>query len=140
MPSHPDEALRSWFLGPRAENAALLERLVTEALRDHVFWRRNYHPEDPFAIRETDKRRDGYEAAVATLTQEMLALLAALKRDIPFFSGRYKGHMLFEQTIAAQVGYFAAMLYNPNNTLSLHDALPIYGSCAARRRGRGAPR
>ena len=123
MPSHPDEALRSWFLGPRAENAALLERLVTEALRDHVFWRRNYHPEDPFAIRETDKRREGYEAAVATLTQEMLALLAALKRDIPFFSGRYKGHMLFEQTIAAQVGYFAAMLYNPNNISA--EAAPV---------------
>ena len=123
MPSHPDEALRSWFLGPRAENAALLERLVTEALRDHVFWRRNYHPEDPFAIRETDKRRDGYEAAVATLTQELLALLAALKRDIPFFSGRYKGHMLFEQTIAAQVGYFAAMLYNPNNFSA--EAAPV---------------
>ena len=123
MPNHPGEALRSWFLGPRAENAALLERLVTEALRDHVFWRRNFHPEDPFAIRETDKRREGYEAAVATLTQELLALLAALKRDIPFFSGRYKGHMLFEQTIAAQVGYFAAMLYNPNNISA--EAAPV---------------
>jgi hypothetical protein len=119
MPSDPSSdprgALRAWFLGPRAENAALVERLVTEALRDHVFWRRNYHPEDGFTIRETDKRSEGYEAAVATLTQELLGLLAELKRDIPFFSGRYKGHMVFEQTIAAQVGYFAAMLYNPNN-------------------------
>ena len=41
---------------------------------------------------------------VATLTQELLGLLAELKRDVPFFSGRYKGHMLAEQTIAAQVG------------------------------------
>ena len=116
-------ALQSWFLGPRAENAELFERLVTEAVRDHVFWRRNYHPEDRFTIRETDKRSPGYEDAVATLTQEMMGLLAALKRDVPFFSGRYKGHMLFEQTIASQVGYFAAMLYNPNN-VSL-DAAPI---------------
>jgi glutamate/tyrosine decarboxylase-like PLP-dependent enzyme len=96
----------------------VLERLVTEALRDHVFWRRNYHPEDGFTIRETEKRREGYEDAVATLTQELLGLLAALKRDVPFFSGRYKGHMVFEQTIASQVGYFAAMLYNPNNVAS----------------------
>jgi glutamate/tyrosine decarboxylase-like PLP-dependent enzyme len=109
------DALRAWFLGPRAENADLLERLVTEALRDHVFWRRNYHPEDGITIRETDKRRDGYEDAVATLTQELMGLLAELKRGVPFFSGRYKGHMLSEQTIAAQVGYFATMLYNPNN-------------------------
>src|ERR1019366_1770551 len=42
-------------------------------------------------------------------------LLAALKQDVPFFSGRYQGHMVGEQTIAAQVAYFAAMLYNPNN-------------------------
>ncbi len=109
------EALRAWFLGPRAENAQLLEGLLTEALRDHVFWRRNYHPEDGFAIRETEKRAPGYDEAVATLTQELLGLLAELKRGVPFFSGRYKGHMATEQTIASQVGYFAAMLYNPNN-------------------------
>ncbi len=109
------EALRGWFLGPRAENADLLERLVTEALRDHIFWRRNYHPEDGFTIRELDKRTAGYEDAVATLTQELLGLLAELKRGVPFFTGRYKGHMSYEQTIASQIGYFAAMLYNPNN-------------------------
>ena len=118
MDSHSRDALQAWFLGPRAENAEVLERLVTEALRDHVFWRRNYHPEDGFTIRETEKRKQGYEDAVATLTQELLGLLAALKRDVPFFSGRYKGHMVFEQTIASQVGYFAAMLYNPNNVAS----------------------
>jgi glutamate/tyrosine decarboxylase-like PLP-dependent enzyme len=113
-PRHED-GLRAWFLGPRAENAELLERLLTEALRDHVFWRRNYHPEDGITIRELDKRREGYDQAVATLTQELMGLLAELKQGVPFFSGRYKGHMAFEQTIASQVGYFAAMLYNPNN-------------------------
>jgi len=122
MPS-PHDALRSWFLGPRAENADLFERLITEALRDHVFWRRNYHPEDGFNIRETDKRSAGYEAAVATLTQELLGLLAELKRDVPFFSGRYKGHMAYQQTIASQIGYFAAMLYNPNNVSP--EAAPV---------------
>ncbi len=115
MPTSPRDALRAWFLGPQGENAQLLERLLTEALRDHVFWRRNYHPEDGVVIRETDKRTPGYEDAVATLVQELTGLLAALKRDVPFFSGRYKGHMLYENTIASQVGYLAAMLYNPNN-------------------------
>ena len=115
MTAHPRDALRAWFLGPRAENAELLERLVVESLRDHVFWRRNYHPEDGFTIRETDKRQEGYEETVATLTQELMGLLAELKRDVPFFSGRYKGHMIGEQTIASQIGYFATMLYNPNN-------------------------
>jgi glutamate/tyrosine decarboxylase-like PLP-dependent enzyme len=115
MPIDPRESLPAWFLGPRAENAALFERLVVESVRDHVFWRRNYHPEDGFTIRELDKRREGYEESVATLTQELMGLLAELKRDVPFFSGRYKGHMVAEQTIASQIGYFATMLYNPNN-------------------------
>src|SRR6185437_1341807 len=64
---------------------------------------------------ETDKRTHGYEEAVSTLTQELMGLLAELKRGVPFFSGRYRAHMLSEQTIAAQVGFFATMLYNPNN-------------------------
>ena len=115
MTSHSDESLRAWFLGPRAENADMMERLVVEALRDHVFWRRNYHPEDGGAIREIDRRSAGYDEAVARLKQELMGLLAELKRGVPFFSGRYKGHMNYEQTIASQVGYFAAMLYNPNN-------------------------
>ncbi len=110
-----DDALRAWFLGPRAENAELVERLMVEALRDHVFWRRNYHPEDGFAVHEADRRRPGYQAATARLTEELQGLLAALKRDVPFFSRRYAGHMVAEQTIAAQIGYIAAMLYNPNN-------------------------
>ena len=91
MPHPPASSLPAWFLGPRGENAELLERLVVEALRDHVFWRRNYHPEDGVVIREMDKRQEGYEETVATLTQELMGLLARLKRDAPFFSGRYKG-------------------------------------------------
>ncbi|MGH7584247.1 MAG: pyridoxal phosphate-dependent decarboxylase family protein, partial [Gemmatimonadales bacterium] len=113
--AEPAEALRAWFLGPRAENAAVVERLVLEALRDHVFWRRNFHPEDGLAVHEADRRRPGFDAATARLTEELLGLLAALKRDVPFYSRRYAGHMVGEQTIAAQIGYFAAMLYNPNN-------------------------
>ena len=109
------EAQRAWFLGPRAENAELMERLIVEALRDHSFWRRNYHPEDGVVIRESDKRSEGYLEATSVLAQEFTTLLAKLKQDLPFFSGRYLGHMLYEQTLAAQVGYFAAMLYNPNN-------------------------
>jgi hypothetical protein len=48
--------LYSWFLGPKAENADMLERLVLEALRDCVFWRRNFHPEDDIIITEKCKR------------------------------------------------------------------------------------
>ena len=42
--------LDALFLGPYGENDALLEKLVVEFLRDHVYWRRNFHPADPPAI------------------------------------------------------------------------------------------
>ena len=111
-PAIPPAAL---FLGPKAENADVLERLLLEAFRDHVFWRRNFHPEDGFVILEQDKRAPEYEAAISTLSQELFGLLAELKNGVPFFSPRYIGHMNSDLTMAGLVGYFATMLYNPNN-------------------------
>ncbi len=107
--------LASLFLGPKGENADLFERLLTEAFRDHVFWRRNFHPEDGFEIAELDKRAPAYERSASVLAQELLGLLAELKGGVPFFSPRYAGHMTSELTMASLVGYFATMLYNPNN-------------------------
>ena len=51
--------LASLFLGPKAENAEFFERLLLEAFRDHVFWRRNFHPEDGFQVQEGEKRAPG---------------------------------------------------------------------------------
>lgn len=42
-------------------------------------------------------------------------MLAFLKKSVPFFSMRYQGHMNWDLTIPGMLGYFAAMIYNPNN-------------------------
>jgi glutamate/tyrosine decarboxylase-like PLP-dependent enzyme len=110
-----DKKLYSWFLGPKAENADILEKLMLEALRDCVFWRRNFHPEDDILITEKIQREDSFQDSLAQLRQEFLTLLANLKRDVPFYSPRYIGHMLGDQLLPAIVAYFAAMLHNPNN-------------------------
>ncbi|HWQ33358.1 MAG TPA: pyridoxal-dependent decarboxylase [Blastocatellia bacterium] len=115
--------LYSWFLGPKAENADIFERLILEALRDCVFWRRNFHPEDDILITEKARRDDEFQDSLALIQQEFLNLLANLKRDIPFYSPRYIGHMTGEQLLPAVAAYFAAMLHNPNN-VSL-EASPI---------------
>nr|WP_237080610.1 hypothetical protein [Myxococcus xanthus] len=85
------------------------------ALRDHSFWRRNFHPMDPPAITQSIKRAPGYLRALDTLHTEFDNLLAELKKSAPFFSMRYQGHMTWEQTLPGMAGYFAAMLYNQNN-------------------------
>jgi glutamate/tyrosine decarboxylase-like PLP-dependent enzyme len=113
----------SVFLGPKAENAEVFEKLLLEAFRDHVFWRRNFHPEDGFEIREAEKRAPEYEASISLLSQELMSLLGELKAGVPFFSPRYIAHMSGDLTMASQIGYFAAMLYNPNNVAA--EASPV---------------
>lgn len=108
-------SLEAWFLGPRGENGELLERLVSEAVRDQVYWRRNFHPEDPVHISEAIKLSSEYRDGVARLQEGYFGLLAFLKKSVPFFSMRYQGHMNWEVTLPGILGYFAAMLYNPNN-------------------------
>lgn len=113
-PAEPID-LASIFLGPKGENAEVFERLLVDAVRDHVFWRRNYHPEDGFLVDELEKHDPGYERSLSILRQELLGLLSELKAGVPSFSPRYTGHMCSDLTMASVVGYFATMLYNPNN-------------------------
>jgi glutamate/tyrosine decarboxylase-like PLP-dependent enzyme len=132
MSDHPDardprrEApldLASVFLGPKGENAAFFERMLLEAFRDHVFWRRNFHPEDGFHVTEEERAGAGYQRSISTLSEELMGLLGELKAGVPFFSPRYIGHMTSDLTMAGLIGYFATMLYNPNNVAA--EASPV---------------
>ncbi|WP_437801802.1 pyridoxal-dependent decarboxylase [Sorangium sp. So ce693] len=105
----------AWFLGPKAENADEFERLIVEAVRDHSFWRRNFHPQDPTHITEQSKRHPSYLHAMDSLKDGFRSLMSFLKKSVPFFSDRYQGHMNWDTSIPSVLGYFAAMLYNPNN-------------------------
>jgi hypothetical protein len=115
--------LYSWFLGPKAENADVLERLVLDAIRDCAYWRRNFQPQDEILITEKIKKDDAFQDSTSRLQHEFFKLLAELKNDTPFYSPRYIGHMLGDQLLPAIVGYFAAMLHNPNNVT--REASPI---------------
>ena len=45
--------------------------------------------------------------------QKISSLLGA--HSLPFWSPRYEAHMCTDVTMPALLGYFATMLYNPNN-------------------------
>lgn len=110
-----------WFAGPKAENAewfsAMLERVAT----DYYFWRKNYFPEDGAVLTTRDQRdQDVFRDQFEDLLTE---LLGRLKADCPFYSPRYAGHMIAEQSLPSIAGYFAAMLYNPNNVTS--ESAPV---------------
>ena len=106
------------FLGPKGENADELERLLLEVLRDHVFWRRNFHPSDQRLIDERDKRSPEYDEMMARMRDKLFQILAELKRAAPLYSTRQIAHIVSDPTLPALVGYFAGLLYNQNNVVA----------------------
>lgn len=119
----PSNPLAAWFLGPRAENAEVWQELLVQIFQDYIHWRRNYFPSDPAVIGRVDKRSDDHERWIDKLSAELETQLNELKHHFPFHSPRYIAHMLSEQTLPSVLGYFAGMLYNPNNVTK--EAAPI---------------
>ncbi|MGN6513599.1 MAG: pyridoxal phosphate-dependent decarboxylase family protein [Lysobacteraceae bacterium] len=123
VPPPRDPALDACFLGPYGENDTLLEKLVVEFLRDHVYWRRNFHPEDPPAIPTRAAQQPGYLAFEARMRRELHALSAALKKSVPFHSPRYIGHMASDLLLPGLAAQILTLPYNPNNVSE--DAAPV---------------
>ena len=116
-------ALHPCFLGPYGENDQLLESLMVEFLRDHVYWRRNLHPEDLPAIPTGANRQPDYVAFESRLRRELHLLSASLKRSVPFHSPRYLGHMVSDLLIPGLAAQILTLPYNPNNVSA--EAAPI---------------
>jgi len=118
-----DRMLDACFLGPYGENDTLLEKLVIEFLRDHVYWRRNFHPEDPPAIATDAAFHPDYRAFEARTRRELHQLSAALKKSVPFHSPRYIGHMASDLLLPGLAAQILTLPYNPNNVSE--DAAPV---------------
>lgn len=117
------QAMNACFLGPYGENDSLLEKLVVEFLRDHVYWRRNFHPEDPPAIPTNSVNHPDYQALESRLRRELHQLSAALKKSVPFHSPRYLGHMVSDLLIPGLAAQILTLPYNPNNVSE--DSAPV---------------
>lgn len=112
-----------YFLGPYGENDEVFERILVEFLRDHVYWRRNFHPEDPPPISTMAAQGPEYGNAIANMKRELHRLSAALKRSIPFSSPRYMGHMVSDPIMPGLLAQMITLPYNPNNVV--HDSAPV---------------
>lgn len=111
------------FLGPYGQNDNLLEKLVVEFLRDHVYWRRNFHPEDPLAIGTSAAYHPDYLAFESRMRRELHQLSATLKKSVPFHSPRYMGHMVSDVLLPGLVAQILTLPYNPNNVSE--DVAPV---------------
>ena len=113
----------SWFIGAQAENHQLFENLLLEYLQDHMYWRRNFHPDDPPSISSQSAHSPQHLDFIARMKDELYALSAALKSSIPLSSPRYMGHMLSDPLIPGLLAQMLTLPYNPNNVSE--EAAPV---------------
>jgi len=111
----------AWFLGPKAENAEVMENLLIQVLRDYFHWRKNYFPGDPILVTRSLQRE--FSADHDRLRERLDELMAALRRNFPFYSPRYMGHMLSDTSMASTLGFAAGLMFNPNNVTP--EAAPV---------------
>ncbi len=112
----PEElSLKSFFVGPQAENADILYGEIKLILDNWVDWRRNYYAADGVAISPMDQNHPEFQKKITHMRDETMKLLEGFSKEIPKFSPRYLGHMFSEVSMPAILGHLVALLHNPNN-------------------------
>ena len=119
-------ATAAWFLGPKAENLDLLNDLVTRSLNHHADFRKYKHfPLDPKYITKDIKKEYVFKKAEECLTENLDELCQRMKNSVPFANFRFQGQMVWDTTMASNVGYIAALLYNQNNVASMASGVTL---------------
>ncbi|MBU7009099.1 MAG: tyrosine decarboxylase, partial [Theionarchaea archaeon] len=108
--------IKALFLGPKSENRTFLQETLNFLMDEHMFWRRDFHPEDDPVVSVHDRHREDFQETLERTQNALLELSSKLKESsMPWFSPRYLGHMNADILMAANLGYMATILYNPNN-------------------------
>lgn len=108
--------INALFLGPKSENGKFFKEALNSCVDDHLFWRKDFHPEDEPIISYEERAGASYQS-VQERTLTVLDKLSAMMRETsaPWHSPRYLGHMNSEVLMASILGYITAVFYNPNN-------------------------
>ena len=113
-----DIALKTFFLGPMAENEGFVMSLMGEILSRWMSWRRRLYPQDGSAISASDQIDPEFLRKKLKFHQHTLELIERYESEIPTHSPRYMGHMFSEISLPAFMGHWTALLHNPNNVAS----------------------
>lgn len=113
--SSEDISLKSYFLGPQAENWIFLTNTLTDLLARYCEWRLSLFPNDGKAVSNADQRNFHFLRNQNELSRLVETLSNEFKKEIPHFSPRYMGHMFSETSLPGLLGHITALLHNPNN-------------------------
>ncbi len=112
----PNEvALKSFFLGPQAENGQWVQTEVFLAFNSWFEWRRQQFPEDGQAISFADQTTPEFMQAQKKFADLFHGLIERYKGEMPKYSPRYIGHMFSEVSLPALLGHLITLMHNPNN-------------------------
>ncbi|GGY11567.1 pyridoxal phosphate-dependent decarboxylase family protein [Paludibacterium paludis] len=111
------------FLGPKSENRVFFQEMMDYALREHMHWRADFHPEDAPLVTPVDQHMPDFRNTLYRTEGILRQLSSKLKTtSVPWFSPRYLGHMNADTLMVSNIAYVMTMLYNPNNCA--HEASP----------------
>src|SRR5438874_1649424 len=115
--SKENNAVASWFFGPRGENSDFLHQFYNKVIDQQVKGRQNYYfPTDPIFITDDMKNSDEFKANMESLNRQLGVISELLnKKTVPFWSPRYMAHMSMEASMPSNLGYVTALQYNQNN-------------------------
>lgn len=120
MPKRPecdphDIALKSFFLGPQAENGSWVSGFTLELLDGWFQWRKSLFPHDGFAISHDNQLTTEFTDQRERFQNAVRDILSRYEKEIPKFSPRYLGHMVSEISLPAFFGHLITLFHNPNN-------------------------
>ncbi|KAI5818178.1 PLP-dependent transferase [Pyronema omphalodes] len=111
--------LGAYFLGPAAEGRDQMLEYITQILDNTQHIRQFFRdtkgdppmiPNDIHTNAQFQLNKARFDKYLDILHKELLG-----PYSVPFWSPRYSGHMCMDTSMPATLGYFATMLYNPNN-------------------------
>ncbi len=115
MTQIPSPKIKSYFLGPQAENAEIVKKLGNFIFGHWFSWRKKQFPNDGKVITHEDQMAPEFRAELKKIKFQVLDLVARLQKEVPSFSPRYIGHMVSEISLPALMGHFITLVHNPNN-------------------------
>ncbi|XP_015765461.1 PREDICTED: uncharacterized protein LOC107344318 isoform X2 [Acropora digitifera] len=107
----------AWYVGPKAENEEIYKEMVLKAMDAHLDFRKNYFPSDPAYVTPEIKDSDAYKKEIENMRTELATMREEMKKSVPYFTPRYKGHVIWDPSMPAQLGYLTAFMYHQNNAI-----------------------
>jgi tyrosine decarboxylase len=113
---NPGLSIDALFLGIKSENASFFRDQLLEFVNEHIFWRKDFHPEDQSILTLQDQNAPDF-IATKQKTIEVLQEMSSILRDTsdPWHSPRYLGQMNSDILMPSLLAYMGATMYNPNN-------------------------